>query len=522
MKASQSPQRDLRRRRRRVGVVVALVLVVGFVGGALWAIPVIQSDLKAKVSARLATEGMKGVSVKFSGQDATFTCTTPLADAQQVKTVALAVDGVRAVSFDASCSDATATPTSSSSPAQTTSQPSTGATTTGGTTAGGTTKGSIVPSPITPIVKVGLDGKVAVLGAVASSEQGFRLVDAATKAYGAPNVVATLTIGTGPGLKSDALIDQLVSLVSVFAGRLRTGEAGVASGRLYLKGTTADEASLTALMQAARIAGVANSDIGLAVDKPTVVAGFKTSAVFASDAITLKGEVRTAAQLQVLMSAANTAVGSGSVTSEVTVRGGDSTGDPTTEELTIGHLATLVMAMPANLLSGEVGFDGTAMYANGVYLDLSTKAIFEGLARDAGVTVLLEPRPTASADDAANMQQQLNDYVATNPISFESGKAILVAADAPILDRIAAIAKRFAGLSIEVQGHTDATGDAARNLALSQTRAEVVVAALVARGIPVAQLVAKGYGETVPKVPNNSDANRATNRRVEFAVSANN
>jgi outer membrane protein OmpA-like peptidoglycan-associated protein len=296
----------------------------------------------------------------------------------------------------------------------------------------------------------------------------------------------------------------------------------VASDKLYLKGTTADEASLTALMQAARIAGVANSDIGLVVDKPIAIAGFKTSAVFASGAITLKGEVRTAAQLQVLTTAANTAVGSASVTSEISVRGGDSAGDPTTEELTIGHLATLIMAMPSNLLSGEVGFDGTSMYANGVYLDQSTKATFEGLARDAGVTVVLEPRPTASSDDAANMQQQLNDYVAANPILFESGKAILVAADGPILDRVAAIAKPFDGVSIEVQGHTDATGDPARNLSLSQTRAEVVVAALVARGVPAAQLVAKGYGETVPKVPNDSATNRATNRRVEFAVSANN
>jgi OOP family OmpA-OmpF porin len=511
MNALSSPARDMQRRRRRVGVVVALVLVVGFVGGALWAIPVIQHDLQEKVSKRLATEGVKGVSVKFSGQDATFTCIAPLADAQQVKDAALGVDGVRAISFDASCNDPTATtPTSSS--AQTTSQPSTG----------GTTQGSVVPSSITPIVKVGLDGKVAVLGAVASSEQGFRLVNAATKAYGASNVVATLTVGTGPGPKSDALIDQLVSLVSVFAGRLRTGEAGVVSDKLYLKGTTADEASLTALMQAARIAGIANSDIGLAVDKPTTVAGFKTSAVFSSGAITLKGEVRTPAQLQVLMSAANTAVGSASVTSEVSVRGGDSTGDPTNEELTIGHLATLVMAMPSNLLSGEVGFDGTAMYANGVYLDPSTKTIFEGLARDAGITVVLEPRPTASVDDAANMQQQLNDYVAANPILFESGKAILVSADGPILDRVAAIAKPFAGINIEVQGHTDATGDAGRNLTLSQARAEAVVAALVSRGVPAAQLVAKGYGETVPKVPNNSDANRATNRRVEFVVSANN
>jgi outer membrane protein OmpA-like peptidoglycan-associated protein len=70
----------------------------------------------------------------------------------------------------------------------------------------------------------------------------------------------------------------------------------------------------------------------------------------------------------------------------------------------------------------------------------------------------------------------------------------------------------------EVRGHTDSQGDAAKNLELSQQRAQAVVDYLVQKGIVVARLTAKGLGETVPIADNNTDAGRAKNRRVEFAI----
>jgi outer membrane protein OmpA-like peptidoglycan-associated protein len=51
---------------------------------------------------------------------------------------------------------------------------------------------------------------------------------------------------------------------------------------------------------------------------------------------------------------------------------------------------------------------------------------------------------------------------------------------------------------------------------LSQARADAVRAYLVAHGIGPDRLVSKGYGFHQPLVPNNSDANRALNRRVQF------
>ena len=82
---------------------------------------------------------------------------------------------------------------------------------------------------------------------------------------------------------------------------------------------------------------------------------------------------------------------------------------------------------------------------------------------------------------------------------------------------VAKLLKADPGLKLEVAGHTDNTGTAAHNLQLSAGRAAAVVNALVATyGIDRARLEPKGYGDTRPVAPNDGEANRARNRRVEL------
>lgn len=78
-----------------------------------------------------------------------------------------------------------------------------------------------------------------------------------------------------------------------------------------------------------------------------------------------------------------------------------------------------------------------------------------------------------------------------------------------------ALASRTA-LKIEVQGHTDAVGDDASNLKLSEARAASVATWLTAHGVSSSRLTARGFGETQPVADNDSDAGRAKNRRVEL------
>jgi OOP family OmpA-OmpF porin len=71
---------------------------------------------------------------------------------------------------------------------------------------------------------------------------------------------------------------------------------------------------------------------------------------------------------------------------------------------------------------------------------------------------------------------------------------------------------------VEISAHTDDKGSDEYNNKLSQARAESVVKFLEGKGIAIQRMIAKGYGKTMPSVPNTSDEFRAINRRVEFKV----
>ena len=73
-------------------------------------------------------------------------------------------------------------------------------------------------------------------------------------------------------------------------------------------------------------------------------------------------------------------------------------------------------------------------------------------------------------------------------------------------------------ITILIQGHTDDIGDDAGNLTLSEQRAKAVKDYLISQGIKAERLKAKGYGETVPKVPNTTAESRAKNRRTDFVI----
>jgi outer membrane protein OmpA-like peptidoglycan-associated protein len=73
-------------------------------------------------------------------------------------------------------------------------------------------------------------------------------------------------------------------------------------------------------------------------------------------------------------------------------------------------------------------------------------------------------------------------------------------------------------MKIEIGGHTDNTGDKARNKALSQSRAKAVKDYLVSKGVDATRLSAIGYGDTKPLSDNKTEEGRAKNRRTVFKV----
>jgi outer membrane protein OmpA-like peptidoglycan-associated protein len=119
---------------------------------------------------------------------------------------------------------------------------------------------------------------------------------------------------------------------------------------------------------------------------------------------------------------------------------------------------------------------------------------------------------------AEECQTRFSVISTTGAIYFKTGSAELDRASDPLLDSVAEIANRCPGVKIEVSGHTDSVGNPGANFELSVQRARSVVSFLVQRGVAPSRITAAGFGDTRPIAPNNTDANRAKNRRIEFHV----
>ena len=101
-------------------------------------------------------------------------------------------------------------------------------------------------------------------------------------------------------------------------------------------------------------------------------------------------------------------------------------------------------------------------------------------------------------------------------VTFMSGRSVIAPASYATLDAVASSLVANPDVRIEIAGHTDDTGADALNLRLSQARASAVQAYLARKGVAPDRMVARGYGETQPAVPNATPQGRATNRRVEL------
>lgn len=128
------------------------------------------------------------------------------------------------------------------------------------------------------------------------------------------------------------------------------------------------------------------------------------------------------------------------------------------------------------------------------------------------------PGDTAVPLAPMHCQEDVNALLRVRSIRFDEGRSRIDAASRDLLDEVAAALRPCLGSIIAITGHTDSRGNEAANLVLSRERADAVLAALVARGIPADGLRARGVGSATPVdglLPDDP-----ANRRIEFAVVA--
>ena len=123
-------------------------------------------------------------------------------------------------------------------------------------------------------------------------------------------------------------------------------------------------------------------------------------------------------------------------------------------------------------------------------------------------------KPKASLLNVTKTEIQIKQQV-----QFALDQAIILPESIPLLTEIADTLIRTPRLKrIEIQGHTDNSGTPEHNQTLSDQRAEAVRKWLVDHGVTADRLVAKGYGQTKPLVPNVTAANKAKNLRVQLLI----
>ena len=115
-----------------------------------------------------------------------------------------------------------------------------------------------------------------------------------------------------------------------------------------------------------------------------------------------------------------------------------------------------------------------------------------------------------------------NKIEISKQVTFKTGSAKLTNDGMKVLDEVAKVITANASMigKIDVEGHTDHTGNPTKNMALSEARANSVKMYLAKKGIDSGKLSAKGFGQTKPKFDpaSASKTEISGNRRVEFNV----
>ena len=137
-----------------------------------------------------------------------------------------------------------------------------------------------------------------------------------------------------------------------------------------------------------------------------------------------------------------------------------------------------------------------------------------------GIVDRLDQCPTVAGpaeNDGCPIPEKLKAFTGViQGINFKTGSAQILPASFKLLDKSVVVLNEFPNEKLEISGHTDSTGERAKNIELSKARAESVKTYMEKKGVKEGRLVAVGYGPDKPIADNKTAKGKAKNRRVEF------
>ena len=182
--------------------------------------------------------------------------------------------------------------------------------------------------------------------------------------------------------------------------------------------------------------------------------------------------------------------------------------------------AERAIAVVSRLASGSASWSGEQLSVSGSARSgdvAAARAEFDA-AQGPGMLGSFDVQAIAETMDVRRAcNNAFQDVLSNATIRFQTSSATIDAGNETLLQRLAKLANDCPG-NLTIEGHTDSSGDAGMNEALSQARAAAVRDALTGLGIAAGRLKAVGYGEAQPIADNETAAGRATNRRIAISV----
>lgn len=340
------------------------------------------------------------------------------------------------------------------------------------------------------------------------------LIDAATASRPDLEVVDEMRFASGvpDGVDWLAASRDAIALVSL----MEDGRVSIRNDRIDISGDSSDAEAFRAF-QARLDQGLSGglklgtTDIGLARVSP-----FVWTATLDPDRLLLEGFVPSEAVADDLVESARLKFGSLRIDNRMTVAGGAPEGFSAAADAVLQGLSRLDGGV-ATLSDMESTLTGNAFSAaaSGEIADQLGTALPEAFSLRETIGQL--PLPSENLN-GTECQGQIDRIASQNSVLFDTGEARIQYHSRGFLDRIAFLARKCPGVRLEISGHTDADGETDANLALSERRAEAVMAYMVDAGVARSRLVSVGYGESDPVADNETEAGKAANRRIEFRI----
>lgn len=184
------------------------------------------------------------------------------------------------------------------------------------------------------------------------------------------------------------------------------------------------------------------------------------------------------------------------------------------ETLALLHSGTLTVSPEKLYVEGRSASPDIEAEIN----DVLKSQLAEG--QEFSTLVVTDPSLSETIAPPANKEcaAAVLEILTAKQISFAPNSGKIAEESLPVIDDIAIVLKNCATASFEIGGHTDAQGGEVLNQALSQTRADAVLDALLERDVLIVHMSARGYGESQPIGDNETEPGRAKNRRIAFKL----